>query len=191
MNSPMSCSQHIPPLLLAHLSALCVHWQQSDAFDGSQGLPTSVSSVPPWTPLPSTLKLATLSSLMQWQVSLWAMPWDTPRLSLISEGPCDLSFLVSNFETGIHSLLPFLVSATLTAHFQLRAPDSRLSSTAPQFMSQWTESSMSFVFPVAPMVPGTVGWRVTTERMRSDQHPKAEDWLRSLPGTPKQLPSCA
>lgn len=45
MNSPMSCSQHIPPLLLAHLSVLCVQWQQSDAFDGSQSPPTSVSAV--------------------------------------------------------------------------------------------------------------------------------------------------
>ena len=45
MNSPMSCSQHIPPLLLAQWSALCVQWQQSDAFDGSQGPPTSVSAV--------------------------------------------------------------------------------------------------------------------------------------------------
>lgn len=44
MNSPMSCSQYIPPLLLAQLSALCPV-QQSDAFDGSQGPPTSVSAV--------------------------------------------------------------------------------------------------------------------------------------------------
>lgn len=136
MNSPMSCSQHIPPLLLAHLSALCVQWQQSDAFDGSQGPPTSVSAVfhlgphflphSSWPHSPHSCNGRYHSELCL--VTLQACP-----SSVKDHVTCHFW---SDFETGIHSLLPFLVSATLTARFQLWAPDSRLSSTAPQFMSQ-------------------------------------------------------